>query len=169
MVAEAIVDREIRDRITNLLAYQRDSPIHVRIVSPWIHDVVLSDGKTASEKIRQLITFKGALVTLLVNPTRMTGDEDREFLRQLEDAGVKVHYKRDLHAKAVLLRSRDDIGLVVMSANFTHTGLGIQQEIGVYLLNDLPDLFVKLDKYVAALLKETNLNVRGGEYDANVV
>jgi len=169
MVTEAIVDREICDRLENLLAYQRDPPIRIRIVSPWIHEVVLSDGRTLSQKIRQLIAFKRASVTLLVNPTRMTTPEEKDFLKLLEDAGVRIHYKRDLHAKALLLESARDVGLVLTSANFTQTALSKQQEVGIYLLNELPHIFEKLDRYVTGLLKETNVNIRGGDYDANMV
>jgi hypothetical protein len=103
MVLEGIVDREIRDRVARLLAHQRDAPIRLRIVCPCIRDVVLRDGKTVSQLLKQLIAWRGARVTVVVNPNSMVEEEDRSFLQELEDTGVKVHCKRDLHAKAILL------------------------------------------------------------------
>jgi phosphatidylserine/phosphatidylglycerophosphate/cardiolipin synthase-like enzyme len=155
MVLEGLVDREIRDKVSILLAYQRDSPIHVRIICPLIRNVVLPDHKTISQKLRQLITNKSALVTLVVNPRWMKKTkEDRSFLQGLEDAGVKVHYKRDLHAKAVLLDSKHEYGLLVSTANLTTTGLDRGQEVGIYILNDHREVFEKLDRYITGLLKE---------------
>jgi len=154
MVLEGIVDREIRDRVAGLLAHQRDAPIRLRIVCPCIRDVLLPDGKTMSQHLRQLIAWKDARVTVVVDPRSMAEDDDQSFLQKLEETGVKVHCKRDLHAKAILLESKREHGLVVSSANLTETGLGRQQEMGIYILNEHRDVFQKLDSYVTGLLRQ---------------
>lgn len=169
MVVQAVYDREIRDVAGKLLAYQRDAPIRVRIMTPLIHETVLSDGQKLSAKINKLIKFKGARITLLVNPHFMKSAEEIELLGRFEDMGVKIHCKRDLHAKAILLESRKDKGILITSANLTPSGLGSQQEIGVYILNELNRIYDKINNYTTKLLKETNVSVRGGDYRANVV
>jgi len=169
MVVEAVFDRQIGDAVRKLLAYQRDAPIRIRIVSPVIHEVQLPDGEKLSEKIKKLITFKKAMVTLIVNPRWMKKEEEIELLQTFEDMGVRIHYKRDLHAKAILLDSRTDKGLLVTSANFTPTGLSKQQEIGLYILNDLDHIYQRIYEYTTKLLKETNVSIRGGDYRANLV
>jgi phosphatidylserine/phosphatidylglycerophosphate/cardiolipin synthase-like enzyme len=168
MVVEAIYDRQIRDIVGKLLAYQRDAPIHVRILSPIIHETELSDGEKLSEKIKKLIKFKDARVTLLVNSDFMKNEKEIELLRVFEDMGVRIHCKKDLHAKAILLDSKRDKGILVTSANLTPTGLGKQNEIGIYILNDLDHVFKKIYDYVTNLLKETNVNIRG-DYHASMV
>lgn len=168
MVIEAVCDREIRTMVERLLAYQREAPIHVRIVTPWIHDTKLSD-RMLSEKIMRLIKFKSASITLLVNPKRMQRQEEVELLEKFEAMGVKVHYKRNLHAKLILLDSRGDKAVLVTSANLTPSGLETEKEVGVYFLNEQEEnVYRKLDDYVTHLLKETNINVKGGDYYSNV-
>ncbi len=169
MVISAVYDREIRDIVGKLLAYQRDSPIHVRIITPIIHDTKLSDGEMLSGKILKLIKFKDAMVTLLVNPRFIKKREEIELLGKFEDMGVKIHLKRDLHAKTILLESRSDKGVLVSSANLTPSGLGSQQEIGVYLLNELVHIYERVYDYTTRLLSETNISIRGGDYRANLV
>jgi phosphatidylserine/phosphatidylglycerophosphate/cardiolipin synthase-like enzyme len=170
VVVKAVYDREIRDIVKQLLAYQRRAPIHIRIVTPWIHDAELSSKLTLSQLIIRLIKYKDATVTLLVNPKRMTKEEEIKLLEKLEGAGVKVHYKRDLHAKLILLDSKEDKGVLVTSANLTPTGLGKFKEVGVYFLNEhINDVFNRLYDYITHLLKETNINIKGGDFSANVV
>jgi phosphatidylserine/phosphatidylglycerophosphate/cardiolipin synthase-like enzyme len=154
MVVEAIHDRQIRDVVGKLLAYQRDAPIHIRIVSPIIHDTELSDGDMLSQKINRLIKFKDARVTLIVSKKREEDPEEEELLRKLEDIGVKVHHKKELHAKTILLDSRRDKAVLITSANLTPTGLGYQKEIGVYFLNQLNHIYEEIYRYVTHLLKE---------------
>jgi len=171
MVIEALYDRQIRDVVGKLLAYQRNAPIHIRIVSPIIHDVELSDGEMLSKKIIKLIKFKDAKVTLVINP-KMLKKKDKdviELLERLDEMGVKIHCKKDLHAKTILLESREDRGVLVASANLTPSGLGSNKEIGVYFLNELDDVYDKIYDYVTDMLKETNVNVKGGDFRANLV
>lgn len=169
MVVQAVYDREIRDVVGKLLAYQRDAPIRVRIVTPLIHETALSDGKMLSAKINKLIKFKDARITLLVNPDFMKSSEEIELLGRFEDMGVKIHCKRDLHAKTILLEGRKDKGILITSANLTPSGLGSQQEIGVYILNELDHIYDRINNYATKLLKETNTSIRGGDYRANLV
>jgi phosphatidylserine/phosphatidylglycerophosphate/cardiolipin synthase-like enzyme len=171
MVIEALCDRQIRDVVGRLLAYQRDAPIHVRIVSPFIRDVKLSDGEMLSQKINKLIKFKGATVTLIINPNTLKKKDKNEIglLEKLEEIGVRIHCKKNLHAKTILLESRTDKGILITSANFTPSGLGSQKEIGVYFLNELDDVYNKIYDYVTNMLKETNVNIKGGDYRANMV
>ena len=149
MVIEAVCDRQIRDTVGRMLAYQHNAPIHIRIVSPLIHDAVLSDGEMLSKKINKLIKFKDARVTLVVNRDFLEEDKvEIELLERLEDMGVKIHCKRNLHAKTILLESRTDKCVLIMSANLTPTGLGTQNEIGVYFLNELDCVHNKIYDYV---------------------
>ncbi|MEM3612658.1 MAG: phospholipase D-like domain-containing protein [Candidatus Bathyarchaeia archaeon] len=171
MVIEALCDRQIRDVVGRLLAYQRDAPIHVRIVSPIIRDVKLSDGEMLSKKINKLIKFKDAKVTLVINP-KMLNKKDKnviELLERLEEMGVRVHCKRNLHAKTILLESRKDKGVLIASANLTPSGLGSNKELGVYFLNELDDVYNKIYDYVTDMLKETNVSAKGGDFRANMV
>jgi len=154
MVVEAVYDRQIRDAVGKLLAYQRDAPIHIRIVSPIIHDTELSDGYMLSQKINRLIKFKDARITLIVNKKREEDPQEEELLQKLEDIGVKVHRKKELHVKTILLDSRRDKAVLITSANLTPTGLGLQKEIGVYFLNQLNHIYEKIYRYVTHLLKE---------------
>jgi phosphatidylserine/phosphatidylglycerophosphate/cardiolipin synthase-like enzyme len=171
MVVQALYDRQIRDCVGKLLAYQRDAPIHIRIVSPFVHDVELSDGEMLSKKINKLIKFKHATVTLLISlkPLMKKDKNEIELLEKLEEMGVKIHYKKNLHAKTILLESGGDRGVLITSANFTPSGLGLQKEIGVYFLNEPNDVYEKIYDYVTNMLSETNVNIRGGDYNANMV
>lgn len=169
MVIEALCDRQIRDVVGRLLAYQRDAPIHVRIVSPFIRDAKLSDGEMLSEKINKLIKFKGATVTLIINPNTLKKKDALELLEKLEEMGVRIHCKKDLHAKTILLESKKDKGVLITSANLTSSGLGSNKEIGVYFLNELEDVYKKIYAYVTDMLKETNVNIKGGDFRANLV
>jgi len=154
MVVEAYCDRQIPAVVENLLAYQRDAPIHIRLVSQSVHDFRLPDGRLFSEKLKQLVTFKDAKITMLVNPDKMQAENDRELLAEFENMGVKVHLKKGLHAKLVLLDSRKDKAALIMSANLTPTSLWKRKEIAVYILNELEHVHAKLYNYTTNLLKE---------------
>lgn len=167
MVIEASYDRHIKDVVDNLLAYQRDAPIHLRLISPKIHDVQLIED-TLFQKIKRLITHKNALVTMLVNPNGMKSEKEKDYIKQLEEMGVKVHYKRELHAKIILLDNIKERAVLIGSANLTPTGLYKNKEAAVYFLNDQQQVYDRINSYVTHLLKETNENIKGGDYYANI-
>lgn len=168
MVVEVVFDAQIGEAVRKLLAYQRDAPIHIRIASPIIHEVQLPDGEKLSDKLKKLIKYKNARITLIINPKLLKKGEAINLLNTLEDIGVRIHCKRDLHAKTILLDSKRDKGFLITSANLTPSGLSKQREIGLYSLNDLDNIFQSLHLYVSKLLKETNESIRGGDYHANL-
>lgn len=160
MVCEAVVDREIPVIVDRLLAHQRDAPIYIRIMSPIIGEVELPRGKNLSEKITKLIKFKNAKVTLIVNPWLMDEvKKESEYLQQLEEIGVKVHRKRKIHAKAILLESKRDKAILITSANFTESGFNINKEIGIYILNELCNIYDTIYNYTNELLKERKIEI----------
>jgi len=156
MVVSVFFDRELIRVIDSLLAYQRDSPIRVRIVSPNVTPTKLKK-YSFMEKVNRLIKAKNAVITLLVNTDFIKSTYGMEnYLQNLADIGVKVHHKRELHAKIVLLETkggRGDKGLLIMSANITETGLHKQQEVGIYFLNEYDSIYNEVNEYVNKLLK----------------
>lgn len=160
MVIEAVCDRELITKIDQLLAYQRDAPIHVRIVCPRVSKTELIK-ESITEKIKKLIKFKDALVMLLIDPKYLKKDVAgadllNNYIKELEDIGVKVHSKRNLHAKIILVENNTEKGLLLMSSNLTHTGLHISKEAGVYFLNEKTYVYDKLKRYVTDFIKESN-------------
>ena len=154
MVIKTVCDRDIRDVVTSLLAYQRDAPIHIRMVSPRICDAILSDGDKLSEKINDLITYKNALVTLVVKKKGIKDDKEDEILQTLQDMGVKIHFRKNLHVKTILLTTNKEKGVLITSSNLTPTGLGSQREMGVYFLNEMDHIHERVDRYLTKLLGE---------------
>ena len=156
---EAVFNREIRDKLTQLLAYQRDAPVWLRILTPWIGNAKLSDGKTLLEKLRQLINYKYARVTLIIDKEWMeeeADEEEKEFLRSLEDMGVRLYSAKQLHAKMTLVINGPndrEKSLIISSANLTDSGLSNLKEAGIYVLNDPAELFDKANSYFTDLLK----------------
>lgn len=159
MAIEAVFNREIRDKLTQLLAYQIDPPVSLRIVTPWIGDAKLTDELTISQKIKRLISHKFAKVTLIVDDywvKEKATQDDREFLKTLGDMGVRVHLRKKLHAKMVLVANGPndrERSLIISSANLTDTGLSKQKEAGIFMLNEPRELFEKANSYFTHLLK----------------
>lgn len=92
---EAVFDREIRDKLTQLLAYQRDAPVRLRIVTPCIGNAKLADGLLILDKLRRLINFKYARVTLIVDEKGMEEEPDQEFLEALGESGLGFITRRN--------------------------------------------------------------------------
>jgi phosphatidylserine/phosphatidylglycerophosphate/cardiolipin synthase-like enzyme len=154
MVTLVVCDREIRDVVTKLLAYERKGPIQIRMVSPRIHDARLTDGWTLSRKINFLIKFKGASITLIVRRKTKEDIKEEELLQNLEDMGVRIHFRKNLHVKTILLDSAVDKAVLISSSNLTPTGLEIQREMGAYFLNERSHIYERVDRYITELLKE---------------
>jgi phosphatidylserine/phosphatidylglycerophosphate/cardiolipin synthase-like enzyme len=152
---EIVVDREIRDKVTQLLAHQRVAPIRLRIVAPWISNANLSDDQTLVRKLQRLITYKYAKVTLIVADDWRKKKESEPILKDLAKIGVRIHYKKQLHAKMVIISNGQngrEKGLIISSANMTDTGMSSNREAGVFLLNE-PELFERANTYFTDLLK----------------
>lgn len=150
-----VVDRQIRDKLTKLLAIERDAPIRLRIVAPWIGNPKLSDDRTLIQKLQRLIVYKYAKVTLIVDDGWRRKEENKQILNDLAKIGVRIHYKKQLHAKMIIISNgpKDrEKGLIISSANMTDTGLGTTREAGIYLLNE-PELFDKANAFFTDLLK----------------
>lgn len=158
MVIEAVCDREIIPKIDTLFAYQRDAPIIVRITSPIVTNTGLT-GKTFIQKINDLRTHKGARVILIVNTKDAQQNTTMSnYLQELEDIGVKIHYRNKIHAKIILVEGGNDKGLLLTTSNFTRRGLHVSRETGIYFLNERIDIYDKIKRWVINLIKEPDEN-----------
>lgn len=153
MTLEACTDRELPEKVRVLMAHQRDAPIHIRMMTQQIHDFNLPDGQTFLAQAKRLVAFKEAVISIVYDP-KMVDDKGEAFLQDLVDAGVRVFPKRAAHAKMVLLESRNEKGVLLMSANLTPNGQWKAKETGIFILNDFEEVFSKLYGYIGALLKE---------------
>jgi phosphatidylserine/phosphatidylglycerophosphate/cardiolipin synthase-like enzyme len=124
------------------------------MVSPIVHDAALTDGVMLSNKINYLIKFKQASITLVVLKKNREDTKEEALLKNLEDMGVKIHFRKNLHVKTVLLDSPADKAVLISSSNLTPNGLGKQKEMGAYFLNELDHIYDRADRYVTNLLKE---------------
>jgi len=165
MIIEAVVNQEIRDKINLMLAYQRDDPILVRIICPKIRNVPLtSDGKNlVFDKIKKLIDNRETLVSLIINPTWMINDEDKKFLDDLKNIGVKIHANNNLHAKLILVQNDNEKLALIGSANISRRGLFGHDEASVFFLNKDEQVYEKLFDYITRMLKRANEYTSGGD------
>jgi hypothetical protein len=61
-----------------------------------------------SRKIKFLIKYKQASITLIVRKKDEEDTEEGALLKSLEDMGVRIHFRKNLHVKTILLDSPSD-------------------------------------------------------------
>lgn len=157
MVIKTCCDRELPEIVKTLLAYQLPEPIHLRIVSPRITPFDLN-GKSFSEKISKLRSFKNATISVLVDRKDISdylqkNGHKPQIITELENVGVNISSVRNLHAKIVFLEAGNDKALLVGSSNLTKTGMHKSHETGIYLLNEDPKVFEKMNRYITWLFE----------------
>lgn len=101
-----VVDRNLPNRLSSMLAYQRREPIHLRLVSQHIFDFKL-DGTSIFQILKRLKTKKNASIALLLDRKRYADAPEniKKEIQELEDIGVKFHKIRNLHAKLVTVEN----------------------------------------------------------------
>lgn len=162
MPIEAVINREIIEKINTMLAFQRMDPIHIRIVTPTVKNVDLN-GESLFSKLQKLFTYKDVQITLIIKPEWMIEKEDQEFLEKLKSIGVKVHSNPNLHAKILLVENNQEKLALVGSANYTIGGLKRNDESSVYFINDENGVYEKLYDYITNMLKRINEYIIGSD------
>lgn len=157
MTIKACYDRQLPEVVKRLTAYQLPEPIHLRVVSPQISDFDL-DGKSFSERLLMLRSYKNAAISVLVDRKWVSdfvskNGEKPDIIVQLEEADINVMTVRNLHAKIALLKTGRKKALLVGSSNYTKTAMYISHEAGIYMLGDGSGTFEELDYYVTELFK----------------
>ncbi len=157
MVVKACCDRELPEIVKRLTAYQRREPVHLRIISPHVSDFDLNN-ESFSKRITMLRSSRNATISILIDRKEIS-----KFLRkyghkpgiltELEETGVNILTVRDLHAKIVFLEAGKEKALLVCSSNLTKTGMHISHETGIYMLNDDPKVFERIERYINWLFK----------------
>lgn len=165
MPIEAITNREIKDKLNQMLAYQREDPILIRIVLPKIRNVTLTDDGqiTVFDKIKKLMENKEVTVTLIINPNYMFEPQDKDLIQKFRGLGVKIHSNTNLHAKLILVQNEKEQLALVGSANISQGGLAGHDEACVYFINEQDQVYEKLFSYVTRMLERANQYIAGSD------
>ncbi|MCH7561043.1 MAG: hypothetical protein IIC67_06725 [Thaumarchaeota archaeon] len=166
MPIHAVLNQDIRTKVKHMLAYQRQGPILVRIVTPKIRNVALSDRNRDYfvDVIKKLIEYAEAQVTLIINPNWMVKKEDRELLENFEKMGVKIHANSNLHAKFILVETPSEKLLLAGSANMTKGGFIKNDEGSIAIFRECDKIYDDFFDYVTRMLKRANEFISGGDF-----
>jgi phosphatidylserine/phosphatidylglycerophosphate/cardiolipin synthase-like enzyme len=159
---EAVTNQEIRDKLKKMLSVVWDTPLQVRILSPKIRDVDLV-GDTVFSLLRRLTRERDVQITLIINPEWMVEEGDKEFLKKLDEIGVKIHSNTNLHAKMILVENMTHKIALIGSANYTKGGTNGNDEASIFLINQDPHVYDKLYEYVTRMLRRINEYGVGGD------
>jgi len=152
-----VVDRDLPNRLSSMLAYQRRGPIHLRLVSQHIFDFML-DGTSIFQILKRLKTKKNASIALLLDRKRYADAPEniKKEIQELEDIGVKFHKIRNLHAKLVTVENNQEKCLLVTSANLSHNAYHKAHEVGLYCQNHDESVFDSFKTYITRLIISQN-------------
>jgi HKD family nuclease len=115
----------------NLLNAQR-RPTVVRILTYSIGQFVVNNSVSFLRKVRMLIS-SDVTVTVIFgrDPGRMS-DERMQFLKELQNSGVKLYHNRRMHAKVILSKRGTSYGFLIGSANMTKTAFHKNYEMAIW-------------------------------------
>lgn len=100
-----------------------------------------------------LLVNAGVTVTILIGGRKKKfSREEKLFLKDLSERGVNIFYHNRAHAKLILVNSNQEKLALITSANFTHTALYVNWEIGVMCFNITEDIYDKFDEYISRML-----------------
>lgn len=139
---------EIRDAIRNTLDVRRRA-FDVRIMTMNLRNVNLKkDSASLLSKIKELRRAEVVVTILIGGREKRFSDEERRFLKELSERGVNIFYDYRAHAKLILVNSNQEKLALITSANFTHTALYVNWEIGVVYFNIREDIYKMFDEYI---------------------
>ena len=139
---------EIRDAIRNTLDVRRRA-FDVRIMTMNLGDFNLKKDSDPFLRKINLLVNAGVTVTILIGGReKRFSDEERRFLKELSERGVNIFYDYRAHAKLILVNSNQEKLALITSANFTHTALYVNWEIGVVYFNIREDIYKMFDEYI---------------------
>lgn len=126
-------------------------PRTIRILTHTIAPLSL-EGVPLLNKLRML-TAGGVTVTIIFGqkPERMRPKE-KQNLKELVEANVKVYYNRRMHAKLILASTKGGAEFVLGSANLTTSALTYSHEIGVRAFQLERNTYDALMAYVNGML-----------------
>ena len=143
---------EIRDAIRNTLDVRRRA-FDIRIMTMNLGDFNLKKDSDPFLRKINLLVSTGVTVTILIGGREERfSDRERMFLKELYERGVNIFYDYRAHTKLILVNSNQEKLALITSANFTHTALYVNWEIGVMCFNITEDIYDKFDEYISRRL-----------------
>jgi len=150
LVVELVHGLNLEKRIKDLFFDQRKD-ITLRIVSLHVFNPIILD-ETFKDKLEKLIRHQ-AKITIVVDKKSVKKDPiKQQIVKELLDIGVRVHLRRNVHAKIISLESQSEFGMLVSSANISDHALHTYREAGIFILNEYKEQHDKLNSYISYIL-----------------